>query len=206
MPLIRKDPPAGAPPKTPGQVIADLASGSADRRWAAARSAASEPGGIEALGRALAVEANPRVRDAILTALARTGSAEAVDAVLPHLRSDNASLRTAALDTLRAMPRALAPHLAGLLRDQDSDVRLLACDLARNPAIAGSADLLCDLLAREPSANVCAAAVEVLAEIGEEGALPALAQCATRFPADPFLAFAVEIATQRILSQPPGRP
>jgi HEAT repeat protein len=206
MPLIRKDPPANAPPKGPGPAIADLASNSVDRRWAAARSAASEPGGIEALGRALAVEANPRVREAILTALARAGSAEAVDAVLPHLRSDHAGLRTAALDTLRAMPKALAPHLAGLLRDQDSDVRLLACDLARDPAIAGAADLLCDLLACDPSANVCAAAVEVLAEIGEEAALPALAQCATRFPADPFLAFAVEMATQQILSQPPGRP
>jgi len=154
----------------------------------------------------LAVEANPRVREAILTALARRGSAEAVDAVLPHLRSDDAGLRTAVLDTLRAMPLALAPYLAGLLRDRDADVRLLACDLARDPAIAGAADLLCDLLARDPSANVCAAAVEVLAEIGEAAALPALAHCATRFPVDPFLAFAVEMATQRILSQPLGRP
>jgi hypothetical protein len=204
MPLIRKDPPANTPPTSPGPAIADLTSNSADRRWAAARSAASEPGGIKALGRALAVEADPRVREAILTALARNCSAEAVDAVLPHLRSDHSGLRTAALDTLRAMPRALAPHLAGLLRDQDSDVRLLACDLARDPAIAGAADLLCDLLVREPRANVCAAAVEVLAEIGEEGALPALAQCATRFPADPFLAFAIEMATQQILSQSPG--
>ena len=202
MPLIRKDPPTAAPQTSPGPAIADLSSASADRRWAAARSAASEPGGIAALGHALAVEANARVREAILTALARTGSAEAVDAVLPHLRSDESGLRTAILDTLRLMPQALASRLAGLLHDGDADVRVLACDLARDPAIAGAADLLCDLLQHDPSANVCAAAVEVLAEIGGESALPALAQCPERFPADPFLAFAVDMATRRILSQP----
>jgi HEAT repeat protein len=81
---------------------------------------------------------------------------------------------------------------------------VLACDLARAPAITGAADLLCDLLERDPSANVCAAAVEVLAEIGGESALPALAHCAERFPADPFLAFAVEMATRQILSQSPA--
>jgi HEAT repeat protein len=202
MPLIRKDPPTAQ--KTPGPAIADLASASADRRWAAARGAASEPGGIAALGRALTVEANARVREAMLTALARTGSAEAVDAVLPHLRSDESGLRTAILDTLRLMPQALAPRLAGLLHDGDADVRLLACDLARDPAMAGAADLLCDLLERDPSANVCAAAVEVLAEIGGERALPALTRCAARFPTDPFLAFAAGMATRRILSQPPS--
>jgi hypothetical protein len=42
--------------------------------------------------------------------------------------------------------------------------------------------------------------VDVLAEIADENALPALSRCATRFPNDPFLAFAVKIAEGRLRS------
>jgi hypothetical protein len=60
--------------------------------------------------------------------------------------------------------------------------------------------LLCELLEREAEANVCAAAVEVLAEIADRNAAPALSRCATRFPGDPFLTFAIEIAIGRLRS------
>ena len=55
-----------------------------------------------------------------------------------------------------------------------------------------------EILATESQANVCAAAVEVLAEVGGPELLPALAECAARFPDDPFLAFAVQVASERI--------
>ena len=76
------------------------------------------------------------------------------------------------------MPQACRPHLPALLADSDADVRLLSCELARGLPDDEANRLLCDLLERETEKNVCAAAVEVLAEIGRPEALPALARCA----------------------------
>lgn len=114
-------------------------------------------------------------------------------------------MRTGALDALRAMPEATAPHLPGLLRDADADVRLLACELVRNQPSEAANQLLATLLAAEPEANVCAAAIEVLAEIGDSSVLPVLAKCAARFPVDPFLGFAIGMARDRIGSQVSSR-
>jgi hypothetical protein len=99
------------------------------------------------------------------------------------------------------MPDATAPHIPRLLSDGDTDVRLLACELARNQPTGDADRLLTNILATEKQANVCAAAVEVLAEAGSAELLPLLAQCAARFPDDPFLAFAVRLASERIGSQ-----
>ena len=61
--------------------------------------------------------------------------------------------------------------------------------------------LLCALIESDPQANVCAAAVEVLSEIGDADAVAALARCAARFPNDPFLTFAIETASRRLSAQ-----
>ena len=73
---------------------------------------------------------------------------------------------------LRAMPEACRPHLPALLADTDADVRLLSCELVRGLPDEEANRLLCDLLERETEKNVCAAAIEVLAEIGRPEALP----------------------------------
>ena len=61
--------------------------------------------------------------------------------------------------------------------------------------------LLDDVLLREMDVNVCAAAVDVLAEVGTVEALPALRTCAQRFPESPFLIFAIQVAADRISAQ-----
>jgi HEAT repeat protein len=119
-----------------------------------------------------------------------------------HIRSDDASLRIGALDALHAMGEAAAPLLPALLADPDSDVRLLACDLARTIAADATMRLLCDLLDRDPEPNVCAAAVDVLAEVGRPDAAPALRRCADRFASVPFLTFAIGVALARLESAP----
>jgi HEAT repeat protein len=182
-------------------VFAALEKGTDDERWAAARVMSELPGGVAALGRALRSERDIRVREAILTSLARTGSGESVEALLPFLRSDEANVRTGALDALSTMRDAVGPYLPGLLDDRDPDVRVLACELARNLPGEGAARLLCELLDAEIEANVCAAAVEVLAEIGGPEALPALARCAQRFRETPFLEFSIKATADRIRSQ-----
>jgi len=204
MPLIRKAPEQAAKAEPAADPAVGLADASPDARWAAARAAAERRDAVPVLAQALAREDDARVREAIFTALARIATPESALAVLPYVRCDDASLRTGALDALRAMPSVTAPHLPQLLADPDSDVRLLACDLARVMTGAEVPKLLCGLLDTDPQANVCAAAVEVLAEIGNADATPSLARCAARFPGDPFLGFAVEAATER-LTQHAGR-
>jgi HEAT repeat protein len=204
VPLIRKD--AGNSPPPVEDALSTAASlltrGTIDERWSAARSLADHPGATASLAAALALEPEARVREAILTGLVRQGGDASVQAILPQIRSDDARLRTEALDALHAMPQAVEPYLRALLADADPDVRLLSCDLARGLPAPEAARRLCELLDREPEANVCAAALDALAEIGGPDCLPALARCAARFPDEPFLDFAVRAASQRIGAGP----
>lgn len=198
MPLIRKG--AGEPSQAaqPLDARVALVSGTPDARWVAARALGREIDGTGPLIAALAVEEDARVRGAIFTALAHIATGPAVEGVLPYLRSDNAAIRTGALDALNAMPQAVAPYMEPLLSDADSDVRLLACEIARRLPQDQTTVLLCRLLERETAANVCAAAVDVLAETGDAAALPALTRCAARFQETVFLVFAIKVATTQI--------
>ena len=202
MPLIRKSSTPAPPPSVDGaSAFAALEEGTDEERWVAARVVSEMPGGVAALAKALRSERDSRVREAILTSLVRTGSGECVEALLPFLRADEANVRTGALDALRAMKDAVRPYLPGLFQDRDADVRLLACELARNLPADVAAGLLCELLDAETEANVCAAAVEVLAEVGGPEALPALARCADRFRQTAFLDFSIKVTADRIRSQ-----
>src|SRR3979409_1907434 len=131
MPLVRggKVPAAGGV-STP--LRPELDSPDAESRWAAARALAGQADAVPALSAALGRETVPRVREAIMTALMRTGDAASVEAILPYLRSQDAGFRAAAIEALQALPSAIAPFMAPLLGDPDSDVRLLATELARN--------------------------------------------------------------------------
>ena len=204
MPLIRKNSEsASTTPVDSAKVLTALANGPDDERWAAARAAADVPGGAKALGEALLRERNPRVREALFTSLSRLATAESVELLLPLLRSDDAHLRTGALDALHAMKTVVWTYVPQLLRDVDADVRLLACELARNLPGEESARLLCELLESELEPNVCASAVEVLAEVGGPEALPVLARCEERFRGTSFLEFAIKITADRIRSPSP---
>ncbi len=119
-----------------------------------------------------------------------------------YLRSDDAHARTEACDALTAMKEAAWPQLKALLRDDNADVRVLVCGLVRNMPSETAVPLFCELLNSEPDANVCAAAIDALAEIGGPEALPVLERCHERFRATPFLAFAITIAADRIRAQP----
>jgi HEAT repeat protein len=198
MPLVRK--PGNTPPPAAPEarlVLQALASPRSEERWAAARAAADLEGADVALSQALRTEKDARVREAMLTGLARIGTPVAVESLLSMLRSDTASLRTGALDALR-MVRALGVVPSQLLRDVDPDVRILSCELARSLPVTEANRLLCELLAGEQNANVCAAAIDVLAEVGTPEALGTLAECAQRFRDTPFLMFAISAVSDRI--------
>ena len=202
MPLVRKPSSPVDTPASDGRTVSEqLISGSDDERWAAARSPYLLQDALPLLTAALSKEPVARVREAIFTALAKIGSAESAAVTIPYLRSDDAAQRTLALDALRAMPEASAQLLPGLLKDVDADVRLLACEIARALPANDASRLLAELIGSEQNTNVCAAAIEVLAETGDAESLPILDRCAARFPEEPFLAFAIQIARDRIGSR-----
>jgi HEAT repeat protein len=202
MPFFKRDPTTSKPasPATGDLAaqIADLGHADSEKRWRAARALGGEPTAVPALAAALAIEDSPRLREAIMTSLMRVGDEASVRALLPYLRSQDASQRGAAIEALQALPDAIMPFMVALLHDEDSDVRILATELARNMPAAEATRLLSDLLQHEPHANVCGAAIEVLAEVGTPAALPALQRCAARFAGTAFLPFAVSVAVARI--------
>lgn len=199
MPLVRKPAhPAEHRKPAPAEVLAGLVSASPEERWDAARAAGELPQAAAALAAALPQETDVRVRETMFTSLVRIGTRDSIASILPMLRSDDSALRTGALDALRSSPVAAHEFLAQLLSDPDADVRILSCELARSLPSEEANRGLCALLAREPEVNVCAAAVEVLAEVGDQSALPTLADCARRFSEVPFLGFAIRLATDRI--------
>jgi HEAT repeat protein len=205
MPLIRRDPPTTSAPSLPDAATATAAlqTGTQQERWTAARALAAAPASVAALSRALSTEADQRVREAIFTSLTRINTTESLEVLLGTLRGDDAALRNGALDALKAMTEQVQPRLEALLHDTDADIRILACDLARNLPFEGTTALLTNLLETDPAMNVCVAAIETLAEIGSLDSLPALARCADRFPDQPFLQFAVTTASGRISALPP---
>ena len=206
MPLVRKPTGQPGPASDPTHVLGNLVSGTTDERWAAARAAADLPGAVSAIAAALRNEGDSRVREAMFTSLARIGTSESADLLISFLRSDSANLRAGALDALRLMVGGMRELLPRLLGDRDVDIRILSCELARSLPGPDAAALLSALLTGEPEVNVCAAAIDVLAEVGGPAALPALEACAQRFRDSPFLGFAIKTATDRITSQqPPSR-
>ncbi len=204
MPFVRKPttPAASTSERDGAAILAGLRSTDPDERWAAARSAATVAGGSEALAAALRAEIEPHIREALFTGLARVGTPQSCAELLSLLRSDQSGLRTGALDALRSLGEGLRDLLPQLLNDSDADIRILSCELARALPTEVATTVLCNLLAGEADVNVCAAAIDVLAEVGSPAANPILARCATRFAQSPFLDFAVKIATDRINSAP----
>ena len=198
MPLVKGGSKGGASGPVSAPHRSALDSPDAESRWASARALAGDAEDVPALAAALRRETVPRVREAIMTALMRTGDAASVEAILPYLRSQDAGLRAAAIEALQALPLATTPFMEALFSDPDSDVRLLATELTRNMKASEATQILCQLIEREQHPNVCAAAVDVLTEVGTPEALPVLEKCAVRFAATPFLPFAISMAIARI--------
>ena len=201
MPLIRRDRPEKVVEPVPeplDRLAAGLRDTDPERRWSAARRMGGRPGAAAHLAAALDQEGEPRVVEAIFTSLALTGGEEAVQVLLPWLRSDDATRRGGAIEALQMMPDAVHPHMSRLLQDSDSDVRILACELVRKMPPERATLLLCAVLERDDHASVCGSAVDVLAEIGTRDAVPVLERCRERLSQDPFLPFAIAAAIDSI--------
>jgi HEAT repeat protein len=146
----------------------------------------------------LATETAPSVRAAILTSLIRLKSPKVVAALVEFLRSEDAALRNAVIEALQDMPEDVLPALDRLLNDDDSDLRIFAVNTMnelRHPEVRSRLERV---IARDTHVNVCMAAVDGIAEIGDETLIGPLQMLEKRFPNTPFVAFAAAAAIQRI--------
>jgi len=167
------------------------------RRWAA-RDLASHPGAVPALAGRLTDEADSSVRSALFNSLARLSGDIVVTSLLPLLRSEDPGLRNGAIEVLSGLPDAVAPHIEALLQDADSDVRIFTVNLLGDLRHERVTHWLAQVLMHDSAVNVVGSALEVLAEVGTPDSLPALRCAARRFGDDAFIAFAIDLATERI--------
>jgi HEAT repeat protein len=187
-----------APVEAVGALRAQLAGGDADARRRAARALANDPAAAAALAARLHHEPDPAVREALFGSLVEIGGAQPAGLLAPLLRSDDAALRGGAVGALKQLGEGAVPALNALLDDPDPDVRLLAIEVSRAWPSALALPALRRVMQCDPHVNVCGAAVDVATEVGTSDLIPALSGLRTRFPAEPFLLFAVGIACSRL--------
>lgn len=178
--------------------VADLASADASIRRRAARALSQIPDAVPVLCVQFANEQNLSVRSIILTGLIVNKSAAVVRGLLPLLASEDANLRNGVIEALQQMPDEVAPHVESMLAHSDSDVRIFAVDVLAALAHPKVPDWLRRVVTLDPHVNVCAEALDALAEAGGPDVIPALEGLAERFSDVAFIRFAVDAAVRRI--------
>jgi hypothetical protein len=207
MPLIKAPPSAVelAPPESRKTLLEQLVGDDIGERRHAARALGHDPDTAPVLAARLTCEMEPAVRDALFGSLVEIGGPVAAGLIAPLLRSPDAGLRGSGIEALKRMGASAVPVLDVLLDDPDPDTRLLAIEVTRAWTSAFAVPRLQRIIESDPHVNVCAAAVDVAAEVGTEDLVTALTELPSRFRDEPFLVFAVEIAVASI-RRPCGRP
>lgn len=167
------------------------------RRWAA-RDLGQFPEAAEALVARLKCEDHPAVREVILTTLTRLGDAVAVAGLVECLRGEDAALRNEVIEAMKELPDEVAPIMGGLLKDADPDVRIFAVNILESLRHPQVESWLAGVIEQDAHVNVCATAVDLLVEVGSESSRTALQHLKTRFPDEPYICFAVDLALKRI--------
>jgi len=169
------------------------------RRWAA-KDLVDCPDASAALVGQLQREEDASVREIILTSLTKLGDEQAVAGLVDCLRSEDASLRNEAIEAMKLLPDEVAPIMGNLLTDADPDVRIFAVNVLESLRHEQVEQWLKEVIERDPHVNVCATAVDLLGEVGSPYSREALENLKVRFPDEPYISFAANIALKRIYS------
>lgn len=167
------------------------------RRWAA-RDIIQCPGASALLLDQLAVEEDNPVRQIILTSLTQIGDQEAVNGLVECLRSEDAALRNEAIEAMKLLPQEVALIMQNLLSDPDPDVRIFSVNILESLCHPSVESWLLDVISDDAHVNVCATAVDLLGEVGSVNSLVALEELKQRFPDEPYIQFASDLAIKRI--------
>ncbi|WP_257811814.1 HEAT repeat domain-containing protein [Burkholderia glumae] len=156
-------------------LLASLGSASPAQRRDAARALAAHPDTAAVLVAQLQRESSASVRETIMLSLVHLRDQVALDGLVACLRSEDAALRNAAIAAMQQLPEEVAPLMSRLLADPDSDVRIFAVNVLeslRHPSVEA---WLLEVIEQDPHVNVCAAAVDLLGEVGSACAAAAAA-------------------------------
>lgn len=167
------------------------------RRWAA-RDLAACPDSSAALVDQLQQESNSAVREIILTTLTQIGDELAVASLVDLLRSEDVALRNEAIDAMKLLPEEVAPIMATLLKDPDPDVRISAVNILESLRHPHVETWLKEVIEQDRHVNVCATALDLLGEVGTMDSRQALENLKIRFPDEPYISFAADLALKRI--------
>ncbi|MDO8844850.1 HEAT repeat domain-containing protein [Methylicorpusculum sp.] len=181
----------------PGLIAELEAEDPAARRWAA-RDLSEHPSSVLALVGRLKCENDSSVREAILTTLTCLGDKAAVAGLVECLRSEDVALRNEVIEAMKQLPEEVAPIMGELLADTDPDVRIFAVNILeslRHPLVES---WLIGVIQNDSHINVCATAVDLLGEVGSSSSREALKSLKSRFPDDPYICFAADLALKRI--------
>ena len=173
-----------------------------DRRREAALGLDDGPDAVPALLERLTAETEPAVRDALLATLVTHDTEQVVAALIVHLASDDAGLRTAVAETLAAMPVSVLRFMPALLADARHHVRIMTVLILARMHHAEAVFWLVAVISDDPHPNVVSAAIDALLPSATVEHLPLLRQAMSRFPDDPFLRFVVDIAVSRLAGGP----
>ena len=149
------------------QILEDLHSSDNER----IRSAAFAAGdmtieeAIPVLSQQLSNE-NLGVQEGAEYALRRIRGPKSVDAVLPLLRSDDASIRNVAMDILREIGNDNMEAMRTSLHDPDPDIRIFISDILGHSSSREAGQLLCEALLKDPEVNVRYQAAVSLGNLG----------------------------------------
>ncbi len=190
--------PADAPRPLAELLAALRTGGTPTGRREAALELAATPEAVAELAAALGAEDDRSVREAIVAALAAIGTEPAAAGLAGFLRSEDAQLRNAAIGALQEMGTAAAAHVERLLGSPDPDARIFAVNVLEALRHPRARDWLLSALERDPEVNVGLAAVEALAQSGGPEDAAALRAFAARFPNEPVVGFAVDLACRRV--------
>ena len=169
------------------------------RRWAARDLSGYSEAAPLLLGR-LQEEQDRSVREVILTSLTRLGTHEVIVGLAECLRSEDVALRNEAIEAMRLLPDTVAPVMGNLLKDSDPDVRIFAVNVLESLRHLHVELWLREVIQSDSHVNVCAAAVDLLGEVGTVDSLEALKNLTARFPHEPYISFAADLALKRIRS------
>lgn len=200
MPLNKSTgmPSASIPEVARATALASLQAADPALRRSAAQTLAGQPEAVPVILAALERESSLAVRTALLDSLAATPGDEAVQALAGCLRSEDAWLRNAAIDLLRGMPEQVAPVIAHMLIDPETDIRILAVGILDTLRHARVEDWLLQLIDAETDVNVCGAALEVLTTIGTPAAIGPVTTLMRRFADEPYITFAGRLLLNRL--------
>ena len=167
------------------------------RRWAA-KDIVYCANASGALVEQLRREEDGSVREIILTTLTRLGDEQAVAGLVEFLRSEDVTLRNEAIEAMKQLPDKVAPIMGSLLADPDPDVRIFAVNVLESLRHEQVEEWLKEVIEQDPHINVCATAVDLLGEVGTSYSLEALRNLKARFPDEPYITFATDLALKRI--------